>query len=185
MINEVEEILSHSFKAIVSDGSLVMKFLSVYSKLYLGGKTPKMCSLCHANYYNELLKTGRQMAIKHEEIKNRTCAPKWNGLKYIGKTGKHWNSDFITDKDAIYLLSNDFLTEESFTVLPENYRIEGDDAFPSDGNEDADGNRAKAIEVASTGLVLGFSKKEIETEIRSMGFTAKEAKEIIKKAESL
>lgn len=59
------------------------------------------------------------MAKKFEQAKNRTCKPAWNGNKYINATARHWNSDFITDDDAIMLLDKGFLNESDFKILPE------------------------------------------------------------------
>jgi hypothetical protein len=53
-----------------------------------------------------------------EKIKNRTCKPNWNGLKYIASTARHWNNELITDDEAQMLLAGKHLTNKDFVVLP-------------------------------------------------------------------
>lgn len=62
------------------------------------------------------------MAIKYEEVQNRTCEPVWNGLKYIHKAGRHYSDKNITDKQAIELLESGMLSEKDFNKLPEGYK---------------------------------------------------------------
>jgi hypothetical protein len=117
LIDDIREVLSVPFEQVIST-PLILKLLSVYSKLYLGGRQPRMCTACHRDYYIQLSKDGEIMAEKYEEAKKRTCKPKWNGLMYIRATARHWNSELLTDKEAEYLLEKGFLTPENFEVLP-------------------------------------------------------------------
>jgi hypothetical protein len=116
-MEDVREVINTPFE-VVNSTSLVLKLLNSYSKLYLNGAQPGGCSLCIRDYYNKLLRTGMDLALKYEEAKNRTCKPAWNGLKYIPSTARHWNSELITDSDAKYLLSESHLKESDFEILP-------------------------------------------------------------------
>jgi hypothetical protein len=120
MINSVKEVLAKSFEE-VSASSLVLKLLDCYSKLYINGSQPGICGLCLRNYYTELKKNGMELAKIYEEVKNRTCKPAWNGLKYIPSTARHWNNELITDKDAMYLLEKGFVKENEFEILPSEW----------------------------------------------------------------
>ena len=70
-------------------------------------------------YYQELKLTGLQQAAKHKEIMERTCIPKWKGLRFIW--GDHYSDATITDEQAIRLLKNKGLNESDFKKLPEGY----------------------------------------------------------------
>jgi hypothetical protein len=120
MVEEVGEIISKSFEE-VSASSLILKLLDCYSKLYLNGSAPGLCNLCHREYYTQITKNGMELAKKYEEAKARTCKPNWNGLKYINATARHWNSDLLTDKEAIYLLEKGILKTTDFDTLPSEY----------------------------------------------------------------
>lgn len=120
MIKLVLEVLAHDFGEVI-DSPLILKLLSVYSKLYLNGAQAKLCESCHRKYYNELQKTGIMKAQEFEAVKTRTCKPKWRGLKYINKLAKHFNNDLITDETAIKLLNEGHLNENDFVKLPDGY----------------------------------------------------------------
>jgi hypothetical protein len=120
MREQLEKILSYSIGEIVSS-PLVLELLSIYSTLYLKGDPPGYCESCIKNYYSELKKNGMEKLNKYEEAKKRTLIPKWSGLKYIHKGGKHYDSLWITDKEAIELLKSGILRESHFEKLPEGY----------------------------------------------------------------
>lgn len=121
MKDKVEEILNNDVEVVLQSPQLLLSLLQCYSKLYLFGASPRMCSKCQRGYYSQLKKDGIMKAEKFEEIKNRTCKPKWNGLCYVSKAGKHFASEYITDKEAIDALNKGFLFEKQFDVLPEGY----------------------------------------------------------------
>jgi hypothetical protein len=118
MIEDIKEVLNKSFEEVAAS-SLVLKLLSVYSKLYLNGGQPAHCSACMRDYYSQLKKNGMELAQLYLEAKNRTCKPKANGIVYIASTARHWNSELITDKDAIYLLEGKHMKPSDFEILPE------------------------------------------------------------------
>lgn len=120
MIEKLKKVINTPFEEVVAS-SLVLDLLDCYSKLYLNGGNPGGCTQCHRTYYNELKKDGMERALNYEEIKNRTCKPAWNGLKYISATARHWNDKLITDKDAVYLLENKHVTEKDFEILPKEW----------------------------------------------------------------
>jgi hypothetical protein len=121
MTELVKEVIDNTFEE-VSASSLILKLLDAYSKLYLNGNAPGTCGKCHRDFYIKLKQNGMELAKKYDEAKKRTCQPAWNGLKYIPGTARHWDSELLTDKEAEYLLINDFLTEKDFKELPESYR---------------------------------------------------------------
>ena len=53
-----------------------------------------------------------------EDIKNRTCVPAWQGLKYYPATGEHLSDEWITDEQAKKYLSLGLLKESDFVTLP-------------------------------------------------------------------
>lgn len=52
-----------------------------------------------------------------EQVKNRTCIPKWSGLRYI--KGNHYDNKNITDNEAIMLIRTGLLSNSDFEKLPE------------------------------------------------------------------
>ena len=63
-----------------------------------------------------------------DDAKNRTCQPKWKGLKFINKVARHFNDALLTDKQAVTLLDAGMLKPEDFVKLPEGYGKEEDPA---------------------------------------------------------
>ena len=120
MIEKVKQILAIPFDDLQND-KRVLLFLRIYSTLYLNGKSPGTCGKCQRDFYIQLQKNGIKMAINYEEIKNRTCEPNWDGLKYIHVTARDWNDKNLTDKDAVYLLEKGYLKESDFKILPIEY----------------------------------------------------------------
>jgi len=122
MINDIKQIINLSFEEVVAS-SLSLKLLDCYSKLYLCGGQPKTCARSQRQYYCQLIKNGIEMAQKFEEAKNRTCRPNWGtpqkpGIKYIPDTGRHWNSELLTDKEAQMLLDKGYVKSTDFEILP-------------------------------------------------------------------
>lgn len=117
MTEQVREVLDKSFEEVQAS-SLILGLLTVYSKLYLNGGYPGTCGACHRDYYNQLKNNGMELAKQYEEAKNRTCKPAWNGLIYIRDTARHWNSELLTDKEAMMLLEKGFLKSADFSILP-------------------------------------------------------------------
>lgn len=120
MTEQVREVLDKSFEEVQAS-SFILNLLSIYSKLYLNGGQPGTCGACHRDYYNQLKSNGMELAKAYEEAKNRTCKPAWNGLIYIRDTARHWNSELLTDKEAINLLEKGFLKSSDFTTLPSDF----------------------------------------------------------------
>lgn len=120
MLEAVSEVISKSFEEVAAS-SLILKLINCYSKLYLNGSQPSGCTKCLRTYYQELKKTGMELAQKFEDVKNRTCKPNWNGLRYIPATARHWNNELVSDKEAEMLLEKGWLKESDFEVLPAGY----------------------------------------------------------------
>jgi hypothetical protein len=120
MVERVADILRHDFRAIIGS-PLILELLSIYSLLYLHGGQPGSCERCHADYYNELNKTGIMKAQEYEKIKTRTLVPAWNGLMFVHKAGNFFNSETITDDQACNLLLEGQLRESDFTKLPDEW----------------------------------------------------------------
>ena len=117
MKEKVIKVISCTFEE-VNASSLVLDLLECYSKLYANGAQLGGCSLCLRDYYSQLVKNGIEMAEKYEDVQKRTCVPAWVGLKYVPKAARHYSNEWITDKEAIYLLEIEALTEEDFEVMP-------------------------------------------------------------------
>lgn len=67
------------------------------------------------------------MAKNYEKAKERTCKPAWKGLKYLPQEAKHFNSELLTDEQAVTLLQRGHLKETDFIKLPEGYKIPASD----------------------------------------------------------
>ena len=121
MVENVKEVINATFEE-VNSSSLVLKLLDAYSKLFANGAQLGGCSLCLRDYYNQLKQKGLEMAEKYEQVQVRTCKPAWNGLWLINAAARHYNSEWITDEEAIDLLNRGIVKESDFEVLPENYK---------------------------------------------------------------
>lgn len=131
MVEKVKYLLSRSIEEIISSSDSI-DLIRCYSQIYQNGAQCGWCSASQNRYYKRLKQDGIIMAQKYEEIKKRTCVPAWKGNRYVPATGKHWNSEFITDEDAIYLLTEGHITEEKFTKLPEGYSVENNDVVEAE-----------------------------------------------------
>jgi hypothetical protein len=121
--DEIKTILAHTVEEVIAS-QLSMSLLRCYSTLYLCGGQPRTCSNSQKLYYKQLSDNGMQLAEKLLKAKNRVCKPAWKGNKYVPKNARFYNSDLITDDEAIDLLNRGFLTEKDFTVLPQVEKTE-------------------------------------------------------------
>ena len=110
-----------TFEALIASEK-VMDFLSLYSFLYLNNSAPSNCVTCMRGYYNQLLKEGDERLKLIMEAKKRTLIPNWEGLRYI--RGAFYDSQTITDEQAINSIKQGFLRESHFKKLPEGLKIE-------------------------------------------------------------
>lgn len=120
MKHRLEELLKYDIKEIVGS-PLVLELLDVYSKLFLNGSQPSYCEKCLTKYYYQLKQYGMEQQERIQKIKDRTCIPAWNGLKYIPAVARHFNSDLITDEEATDCLIDGKLRESHFKKLPDIY----------------------------------------------------------------
>lgn len=204
MIKLVEKILSHTFEGVKSSG-VVIDLFRCYSTLYNGGKQCRTCVKSQEKYYNQLKKDGIMKAINYEEAKNRTCKPKFKGLKCIRGTHQHFNSDHITDKQAIYFLENGMLSENDFEKLPIDWinrdknieiakeiqnEIMATDIQDEVNSIDNNAEQKCILEFAEL-LKQGLSKTKIKDKYKNVEFigaekcTTKYISELIKKAEAI
>jgi hypothetical protein len=138
--------------------------------LYLNGGQPKTCEKSLRQYYSQLQKTGKMKAEMKDEIKNRVLVPNFNGRKHIpGKfnikgdfIGGHIyiDSATLTDKKALELLKDQWLTEDDFKVLPEGFVP----PKPAKRIETPGPKKNKASDTLDFG-----SEKEIKKLVRSLG----------------
>lgn len=124
----VTRLLSMEVEAIMAS-TASLDLIRCYSFMYLGGAQPRGCEASQRRYYTELNLTGLQKAKEMDELQKRTCKPNWgkgctndNGLKFIHKEGRHYSSLYITDEQAISLLTRGLINESDFDVLPEGYQ---------------------------------------------------------------
>lgn len=158
MINIVKQILSNPGHTVLNDPGLLLLMLRCYSNLYLCGAQCSSCKRTHQKYYDKIKQNGLEMAEKYEKSKVRTCIPNWSGSKYITATYKHWNADMITDEDATYLLSNNYLTEDMFIKLPN--KIEDKVEY----NEE----ELKCVEEIKTLLSSGYTKTKLMVKYKNV-----------------
>ena len=119
MLATVEKILSMEVEAVISSPAS-LDLLKCYSKLYLGGASPRTCAVSQRTYYDELKKTGINRAKRYDMAQIRTCEPKHKGTFQVRNYGFVISSQ-MTDEQAIYMLNNKLLTESDFIKLPEGY----------------------------------------------------------------
>ncbi len=121
MIEKLNIVKSMTFEALIASEK-VMDFLSLYSFLYLNNSAPSNCVTCMRGYYNQLLKEGDERLKLIMEAKKRTLIPNWEGLRYI--RGAFYDSQTITDEQAINSIKQGFLRESHFKKLPDGLKIE-------------------------------------------------------------
>lgn len=84
-----------------------------------GENLPGVCCGRNKKQHCELFVKNREKYIQRmEEIKNRKIQPKWNGILFVSKTRKHYDSNTITDKESLYLIENGFLDKEKYFDVP-------------------------------------------------------------------
>lgn len=173
MIDSVKKILSQGVADIIAKDPLLL--LKTYSKLYLCGGQPRVCARSQRLYYLQIQKNGLEMAEKYEKAKSRTCIPAWSGLKFITATQKHWIADLLSDDDAIYLLEKKYISEKSFTKLPDSYKSDVviNDVKIDVVNENQDETTQSELDCIAefkTLLNSGMSKKEIKAKYSNVDF---------------
>lgn len=141
MKETINSILENSVETVLKDGVLTMNLLRVYSTLYLAkNEQPRTCASAIREYYGLIKKEGIMKVDLNEQIKNRTCKPKWNGNKYIMGTGEFISSLYITDEKAKDLLAKGKLKESDFLVLP---KINGEVETIETENKPKKGKKSK------------------------------------------
>ena len=116
MINSVKKIMSMTFENAKSEEN-VMLLLSTYSNLYLNGQAPGWCEACMRDYYKKIITNGLERAKQIMEAKLRTLIPNWVGIRYV--SGAFYDSETITDAQAISSIQKGYLREQDFKKLPE------------------------------------------------------------------
>jgi len=116
MIEQINYIKSITFDDLKKSPD-IMLLLSLYSKLYMRGSNPGGCESCHKQYYHEICLTGIERAKQYEAMEKRTLTPNWNGIKYV--RGAFYDSEMISDEQALDALINEGLTDNHFKKLPD------------------------------------------------------------------
>lgn len=96
------------------------RYNEMIKALKAGGYKP-VCLCSDANQRKNIstFLTNKQTIMqKITKIKNRTIEPKWHGIIFSSKAQKHFNSDLITDEQAMEIMKNGWL-DEQFFVLPQ------------------------------------------------------------------
>ena len=112
--NKIREL---SVDEVLGDPVALRSLLILASALLLGGGQPAMCNSCLRDYYYQIINNFEKLNQNYQTMKNRTCKPKWVGIKYV--KGALYDSATITDEQALSALANGYLTEDDFEVLPE------------------------------------------------------------------
>lgn len=120
LLEQYNELIQYNADQIIKS-ALSLKLLNLYSILYLNGYQPRWCESCQRDYFIELQKTGLKKIELMQEYESRTLIPNWTELKYIRVENQHFNSLYITDKQAFELLKHGLLTEKDFIKLPDCY----------------------------------------------------------------
>lgn len=133
MFDDIDRLQSLDISEILKSAEYSKLLLKTYSKLFLGGGQPDLCTSCMRGYYTKIIKNGKMKAKLLEQIKTRKCIPAFSGKKYIPsimKGGKlvtvhqHINSDLLTDELALELLASGALNERDFKILPAGVAIQ-------------------------------------------------------------
>lgn len=122
MIELYNNIRERTLAEILSDGELLRSLLILASALLLNDGAPALCNSCIAEYYQKIVANFDELYKNYNDMKQRICKPKWVGIKYV--KGAFYNSDTITDEQAISALKNGYLTEKDFEVLPNEKKEE-------------------------------------------------------------
>lgn len=182
-IEKTKYIINSTFKDILSTEKSVL-LIGLYSKMYLNGAECRTCKNSQLKYYERLKRDGMKTAEKMEKVKTRTCVPAWDGMCFIAKAGNHYPAHLHTDEDAIYLLSNKYISESKYHVLPRGY---GEQIVVNEIEETQE-FLACVAEVKEK-LVAGVSKSKIKNDYKSVSnigeqkCSQKMVLELIKRAE--
>ncbi len=122
MIEKINAIKRVGFAELIKNGELTLFLLEIYSKLYANGSQVSTCEKNLKKYYEQIKIDVMAKLEKYKDVEIRTCVPNWSGNIFIAATCRHWNSDLITDADAIYLLKNKYLDESYFKIIPESLK---------------------------------------------------------------
>jgi len=113
-----DNIRGRSYQDIISNPEALRSLLQLASVLLLNGGNPSLCESCIRDYYQKILANFETLKTNYMDNK-RTNIPAWKGIKYV--KGAFFNSDTITDLQAINALKNGYLSEFDFDKLPEGY----------------------------------------------------------------
>lgn len=119
----IDNLLSHSIDEVLST-SLVLDLMKIMSIIKYNGANPPSCSKCLREFYSQLFKITNEQIENMNKIKKRTLKPAWSGNKYKSKAARHFNSNLITDEEAIEYLYLGIFQESEFLTLPENYKAD-------------------------------------------------------------
>jgi len=119
MIERFNKIIQYTFEEINKSPELFIEFLQIYSILYLQGKDPGTCEKCHRGYFEKMKQNGLKKAEKMNT--ERTCKPNWKGNLFSSKAQRHFNSQSISDEEAVKALNSGSLIASQFDVLPEGF----------------------------------------------------------------
>lgn len=117
---ELAQLLSRDVEGLIASPDS-LKLLKIASILLLNGGQPRTCANSIRNYYSQLKKMDMNAIERAEKVKNRTCKPKWKGLRFI--KGNHYNNENITDDEAIMLIRAGYLQHSDFEKLPDGLVI--------------------------------------------------------------
>lgn len=126
LTERVNNLLSNNPEAIIASGN-TQEIRDIYGILFRCSNL-RTCDNSARQYFYEIYLNRKQKIKEMEEIEARTCIPNWgkgctnnNGLKYIHSEGTHYSSLYITDSQAVSLLTRGLLNESDFDVLPDGY----------------------------------------------------------------
>ena len=182
-IDKTNYIINSNFTEILSTEKSIL-LIALYSKMYLNGAECRTCKNSQLKYYERLKRDGMKTAEKMEKVRTRTCTPKWDGDCFISKAGRHFPAHLLTDEDAIYLLSNKYISEEKFLVLPRGYN----ETVQVSEIKETKEFLACVAEVKEK-LISGISKSKIKNDMKNVSnigeqrCSQKMVLELIKRAE--
>lgn len=85
------------------------------------GKAPQgsCCGKNKSQHVNMFLTNKEKYMTKVEQIKSRTILPKWKGIIYASRAGKHFDSKTLTDDVAKLIIEKEWLVPvEKYFELP-------------------------------------------------------------------
>jgi hypothetical protein len=120
---ELAQLLSRDVEGLIASPDS-LKLLKLASILLLNGGQPRTCANSIRKYFEQLKTIDMNAVERAEQVKNRTCVPKWNGLRYI--KGNHYDNKNITDNEAIQLIRAGLLSKNDFEKMPDGLVIKID-----------------------------------------------------------